>query len=77
MRQKVIDIAKMKKWPIHDLKSIPSNELLEAEEVFLTNSVVGVQWVMGFRDKRYFNKVSTAITKELNVMIEKKGESSV
>ena len=70
MRQKVIDIAKAKKWPIHDTKSILPNELLEADEVFLTNSVNGVQWVMGFRDKRYFNKVATAITQELNDIIK-------
>jgi len=32
--------------------------LTEAEEMFHTNAIQGVQWVMGFRHKRYFNRLS-------------------
>lgn len=32
--------------------------LAEADEIFLTNAVRGVQWVMGYKQKRYFNKWS-------------------
>jgi len=32
--------------------------LSDADEIFLTNAVKGVQWVMGYRRKRYFNNWS-------------------
>lgn len=32
--------------------------LLEADEVFLSNAVKGIQWVGGYKAKRYFNRVS-------------------
>ncbi|MBC7914638.1 MAG: aminotransferase class IV [Pyrinomonadaceae bacterium] len=40
--------------------------LNEAEEVFLTNASRGIQWVMGFNSKRYFNKVSKELLEKLN-----------
>jgi branched-subunit amino acid aminotransferase/4-amino-4-deoxychorismate lyase len=43
--------------------------LNEAEEVFLTNASRGIQWVMGFNSKRYFNEVSKELLDRLNVSI--------
>lgn len=43
--------------------------LNEAEEVFLTNASRGIQWVMGFNNKRYFNKVSKNLLDKLNTSI--------
>jgi branched-chain amino acid aminotransferase len=40
--------------------------LNEADEVFLTNAVKGIQWVMGYNNKRYFNEVSRFLNKKLN-----------
>jgi len=40
--------------------------LNEAEEVFITNAVKGIQWVMGFYKKRYFNEVSRFLLEKLN-----------
>ncbi len=39
-------------------QSIPMAALLEADEILLTNAIQGVQWVVGYKNKRYFNKVS-------------------
>ncbi|HYK77321.1 MAG TPA: 4-amino-4-deoxychorismate lyase, partial [Daejeonella sp.] len=40
--------------------------LNQAEEVFLTNAAHGIQWVMGFNKKRYFNEVSRFLLRKLN-----------
>jgi branched-chain amino acid aminotransferase len=42
------------------------NALDQAEEVFLSNAIKGVQWVKGFKQKRYFHKISETMISELN-----------
>lgn len=45
----------------------PSEEaLLNADEIFLTNSISGVKAVTGFKQKRYYRNQSLKIVKELN-----------
>ena len=34
---------------------ITEQDLLEADEIFLVNAINGIQWVVGFERKRYFN----------------------
>ncbi|MFM6975807.1 MAG: aminotransferase class IV [Sphingobacteriaceae bacterium] len=38
----------------------------EAEEIFVSNAAKGIQWVLGYNGKRYFNKVSRFLNQELN-----------
>lgn len=40
--------------------------LEEAEEVFLTNAVVGLRWVLAWEEKRYFNTTAKKIVALLN-----------
>lgn len=54
MRRAVLDLAKKEGIEIIEAKIDPKI-LEEADEVFLTNAIRGVQWVMGYRNKRYFN----------------------
>lgn len=65
MRQVVINIANRIGIPLTEAQINPEI-LYEAEEVFLTNSVKGIQSVMGYGIRRYFNKVSKALMDELN-----------
>jgi len=49
--------AKQHKWNDafvlnHQEKSVTTNELLEADEIFLTNAVKGIQWVGQVEDKK-------------------------
>jgi len=43
--------------------------LKEAEEVFITNAVGGIRWIMGYGKKRYFNEVSKQLSTLLNASI--------
>lgn len=65
MRNVVMSMAKA-----HDIELIEaqiSPEILkEAEEVFITNAVSGIRWVMGYGRKRYFNEVTKLLSAKLN-----------
>lgn len=65
MRQVVIDSANKIGIPLTEAQINPEI-LYEADEVFLTNAVKGIQSVMGYGIRRYFNKVSKVLMDELN-----------
>jgi len=65
MRQVVINIAKENNIPVTEAQINP-DILYEADEVFLTNASRGIQCVIGYGVKRYFNKVSKMLMDELN-----------
>ncbi len=67
-RQKLIELAKENDWPIR-AKDLKESDLLEAEEVFLSNSISGIRWVGSFKNKRYFNKHSKQILGSLQEFI--------
>lgn len=52
MRQFVLDSCKKQGIIVHQDK-ITETDLLEADEVFLTNAIQGIRWVKRFRDKEY------------------------
>jgi len=65
MRQVVINLALKHKIPVTEAQINPEI-LYEADEVFLTNATRGIQWVMGYGVKRYFNQLSKGLMDELN-----------
>ncbi len=65
MRQAVISIAQQNNIPLTEAQINPEI-LYEADEVFLTNAVKGIQSVMGYGIRRYFNKMSKVFVDELN-----------
>ena len=65
MRQIIIELAKKNNIPFTEAQINP-DILYEADEVFLTNAAKGIQWVMGYGVKRYFNRLSKGLMDELN-----------
>lgn len=49
-------------------KGINVDDLLKADEIFLSDVIHGIRWVGAFRTKRYFNNYSTKLIKELNTI---------
>lgn len=72
MRLKIIDFLKKKNMKVMEVKLLPRH-LLEADEVFLSNSIAGIRWVLGFQQKRYFNHFSKKILTGLNEEIRSAG----
>ena len=50
--------------------TIDSFDLLKADEVFLTNSVMGIQAVTQFKRKKYTNELSKELSKKLESLID-------
>lgn len=69
MRRTVIEIARKLSIPVIETMGITKDDLFAADEIFLTNAVVGVRWVLAFEDKRYFHTISNQLILELNKLI--------
>jgi branched-chain amino acid aminotransferase len=42
-------------------RAIAAEELLTAREVFVTNAIQGIRWVVSYREKRYFNTIGKKV----------------
>ncbi len=68
MRKKIIEIAQANKIAVYEI-SIMQNVLLGADELFLTNTINGIRWVVAYKQKRYFNDTSQKLTQKLNELV--------
>ena len=64
MRRFLIDELKKLNYKIHQ-EEITEDDLLNAEEVFLTNAIICMRWVGSFRKKNYVNSISSIIYSQL------------
>lgn len=65
MRKQVIDAIKISGISLKEVEGTSINELLNADEIFLTNVIQGIRWVMGLRNKRFYNITTKEITELL------------
>lgn len=65
MRNEIITYAKLYDIPCVE-RSISESDLLSAEEVFLSNSISGIQWVVAYKNKRYFKRLSDFLLQKIN-----------
>lgn len=65
MRMQLINLAIDHNIKVYECNLSPQN-LLAADEIFLTNAIQGVQWVSSYRTKRYFNEMSRRMLQILN-----------
>lgn len=64
MRKVVMEIAEAEGIPVVEAQISPEI-MKQADEIFCTNAAQGVQWVMGYKQKRYFNKISRILQDRL------------
>jgi branched-chain amino acid aminotransferase len=60
MRQELIQFLKSNDWQIQE-KAITEEELLNADEVFLTNSMYNIRWVQSIGNSKYSNSFTQKI----------------
>lgn len=65
MRMQIINLALKEGIKVYECNILPQN-LLVADEIFLTNAINGIKWVSGYRTKRYFNNTSRKLIALLN-----------
>ncbi|MEJ6736377.1 MAG: aminotransferase class IV [Flavobacteriales bacterium] len=68
MRRQILKIAKELKINVFE-GMVNGNMLLQADELFLTNAIKGIEWVVAYRGKRYFNKATKEIVEQLNKLV--------
>lgn len=68
MRKQVLRIAEEMNINVFE-GMVNGSMLLQADEMFLTNAIKGIQWVVSYRQKRYFNKATKEILTHLNSSI--------
>jgi branched-chain amino acid aminotransferase len=64
MRRHVLTVLPEAGFPVEE-KTVTIDELLAADEVFLTNAIRGIRWVAAFREARYKNTLTTALHQKL------------
>lgn len=65
MREKVIETALHLRYSVIEGAQVRPEHLLKFDEIFLTNAIQGIQWVVAYENKRYYNKIIQKIHKEL------------
>ena len=68
LRAQIINLAIGAGMKVYECNLTPQN-LLVADEVFLTNVVRGLQWVGSYRTKRYFNTATGELVRLLNASL--------
>ena len=69
MRMQVINLAIKHNIKIYECSILPQN-LLSADEIIFTNAIRGINWVSGYRTKRYQNNMSRRLVVLLNAYWE-------
>lgn len=65
MRNQIINIATNLNYNIL-FDNITPDDLLNVDEVFLTNAIVGVKYISGYKEKRFFKRTASKLIQELN-----------
>jgi branched-subunit amino acid aminotransferase/4-amino-4-deoxychorismate lyase len=66
MRQKVIELARRNGFIVQDDQLIKIQDIMSSDEIFFTNAIKGIQWVVGFKQRRFYNKVAKSLSDALN-----------
>ncbi|MHB8259087.1 MAG: aminotransferase class IV [Bacteroidia bacterium] len=65
LRKQVIDIAKQHRILCYEV-SMAFNTLMNADEIFLTNTIQGIRWVENYKTKLYQCNLAVFFTEKLN-----------
>jgi len=66
MREQIIQLALNLGITVYDDCIIKPEQLVEADEIFLTNAIIGIRWVVAYKERRYFNRCAKILIQELN-----------
>ncbi len=68
IRKKIIEIAGKMEIEVEEVSKLSPFDLQKADEIFLSNSIKGIQWVGKYRKKNYTNELSSKLIQKLNIM---------
>ncbi|MFN7015091.1 MAG: aminotransferase class IV, partial [Bacteroidia bacterium] len=68
MREVLIELMQKNNLEIFE-KPCTENDLLEADELFLSNAIHGIKWIVAYKNKRYFTNTAKKLINYLNQLI--------
>lgn len=68
LRKQIIDIAKENRILCYEI-ALAFNTLMNADEIFLTNTIQGIRWVEKYKTKIYQSKLAAFFTEKLNEFV--------
>ncbi len=68
MRKQILKIADSHSLNVKFETSLNETDLLNADEIFFTNSISGIRWVLAYKNKRYFNHIARQFIDKLNFL---------
>jgi branched-subunit amino acid aminotransferase/4-amino-4-deoxychorismate lyase len=71
MRKQILAIAAQNKILAFE-QSLTVHTLTDGDEVFLTNAIIGIQWVGQFKNKFYTNQRTVFFVEKLNELLQQK-----
>ncbi len=60
-----------------EVPTIRPEDLKNAEEVFLSDDLHGIRWVLSFENKRYYRKLSSVLSESLKNMVQRTDQFSI
>lgn len=63
-RQRLLNIFHQLGITYNENKPMTEEDIRDADEIFIANSVEGIQWVIGYMGKRYFNTTTRKINNQ-------------
>lgn len=69
IRDVIIEIAPKIGYEVKEIINFAPENLIKVEEVLLADMVYGVKWVLGYKEKRYFNRTGANLVKVLNASL--------
>jgi len=66
MRKQIIRLAQQLDYKVCDYLHLNIEQLEQAEEIFICNAIKGIQWIVAYKKKRYFNFTSKKLIQALN-----------
>jgi len=66
MRKQIINIAQKNNLSINYNAKLTKQDLLTADELFFSNTINAISWVVAYEEQRYFNKIARFLISELN-----------
>lgn len=69
MKNVVVELAQKINLKVLETQGVDEHVLMTSDEIFVTNSIQGIQWIVGMGDKRYYNKKARQLMLGLNSLI--------
>ncbi|MFO7617794.1 MAG: aminotransferase class IV [Bacteroidales bacterium] len=74
MQQVVRELCHDAGLPVEESSQLTESDLLAADEIFITDDLHGIRWIMSYQDKRYYRKTAAQLSDLLRIRLQDAGQ---